>query len=124
MPTTGSIAACVWDDLDGDGCRDAGERGLGGIPIDLQGSQGQSAGFCTTDASGCCTVTSLPPGTYTVTASAVQGLYFATPPSAQVEVFAGQLSEVSFGSRQLHGVVLPMIMKYLVPPVGAPLMVE
>ncbi len=110
-PATGGIIACLWNDLDGDGFQGVDEPGLGGIPIAVRDIQGQSVDACSTETSGCCTVTNLPPGTYTVTAGAVQGLILTTPPTAQVEVFAGQLSEVFFGSRQLSRLLLPVIVK-------------
>jgi hypothetical protein len=110
-PSTGSIVPCVWNDLDGDGFPDAGEPPLPGVLIELWDSQGQLVDSCTTDDSGCCSFLNLPPGNYTVTASAVQGFFFTTLPSAQVEVVAGQVSEVFFGSRQWYMVFLPVIMK-------------
>lgn len=123
-PTTGSIVACVWNDLDGDGFQDIAEPGLGGVVIELQDSQDPFVDFCSTDTSGFCTFGDLQPGTYTVTAGAAQGFFFTTGPAAQVEVFAGQLSEVFFGSRQFYTLLLPVIMKNAALPVYLPPMLK
>jgi PKD repeat protein len=101
-PDTGGIVTCVWNDLDGDGSRDAGEPPMSGILINLWDSQGQLVDSCTTGASGCCSFSNLPPGAYTVAASAAQGFFFTTVATAEAEVIAGQVSEVLFGSRQWY----------------------
>ncbi|WP_322488773.1 SdrD B-like domain-containing protein [Chloroflexus sp.] len=50
---TRSIAARVWDDLDADGIQDAGEPGLGGIPVALVDSLGNVVtGPVNTDSQG------------------------------------------------------------------------
>jgi len=100
------------------------EPGLEGIPIEVQDSQSQPVDSCTTDASDCCTFANLPPGIYTVTAGATQGFFFTTLATAQVEVFAGQLSEVFFGSRQFDSLLLPVIMKNAALPVYLPPMLK
>ena len=70
VPITGEIQGLKWNDLDGDGTRDAEEPGLTGWTIYLdQNQNGQLDGdelFTTTDASGNYTFADLAPGTYYV----------------------------------------------------------
>jgi PKD repeat protein len=110
-PSTGGIVTCLWNDLDGDGFRDGHEVGLPGLGIEVQDDQGQFVDACSTDAAGCCTIIGLPPGLYTVIGGAAADTFFTTARSVEVEVLAGQLSDVSFGSRQLHRLHLPLIIK-------------
>ncbi|UCC76604.1 MAG: pre-peptidase C-terminal domain-containing protein, partial [Anaerolineales bacterium] len=112
-PTTGGIVACVWEDLNGNGERDTGEPGLQGVLLVVteDGDDTRIIGTCSTGASGCCTFADLDPGTYTVTAGAVQGFFFTTLPSEEVEVSAGLMSQVSFGARQWFRIRLPVVFK-------------
>jgi hypothetical protein len=110
-PSTGSILACAWNDLNANGERDLGEPPLPGVVMDLQNGEGVFVDSCTTDAGGCCTFGDLPPGSYAVAAGGVHGFFFTTVPTAEVDVLAGQVSEVHFGSRQWYVVVLPVVLK-------------
>jgi hypothetical protein len=61
------IAGTVWDDLDGDGIRDSGEGGIGGVTVDLLAPDGSIAASTTTAADGAYSFSGLPAGfTYTV----------------------------------------------------------
>jgi hypothetical protein len=60
---------------------------------------------------GCCTFGDLSPGWYTVGPGAMPGMFFTTARHAEVEVFAGKVERVSFGSRQLRILLLPVIIK-------------
>lgn len=103
--------ACLWNDLDGDGSRGAHEAGLPGMGIEVRDDRGQFVDACSTDPAGCCTIIGLPPGLYAVIGSAAPGSFFTTSHSVAVEVHAGRLSEVSFGSREFHRLHLPVIIK-------------
>ena len=64
-PGSSAIGDRVWADVDGDGIQDPGEIGIGGVSITVVGPSGT---FTTTTAEdGSWLVTSLAPGTYTVT---------------------------------------------------------
>jgi uncharacterized repeat protein (TIGR01451 family) len=111
-PTTGGILACLWSDLDGDGSQDPDEEGLASAPVDLWDHQGQWLDSCRTmSTDGCCTFGDLSPGWYTVGPGAMPGMFFTTARHAEVEVFAGKVKRVSFGSRQLRILLLPVIIK-------------
>lgn len=49
---TGALGDLVWNDLDGDGVKDAGEPGLAGVTVKLQSCQGVVQATTTTDSSG------------------------------------------------------------------------
>lgn len=78
-----SLGNLVWNDLDQNGMRDAGEPGIGGVLLQLfatadtviGNADDVSQGTTTTDGSGSYAFTGLAPGKYYVT--------IATPPSAQ-----------------------------------------
>ncbi len=77
---TGSIGDLVWEDMDGDGTRDAGEPALDGVPIELQHAgctPGSNCPTAVTDASGAYGFTFLWPGTYTVVVT--------TPPASSAQ---------------------------------------
>ena len=66
----GAISGFVYCDDDNDGVKDAGEVGLGGVPVRLQGTNdlGQAVDITiNTDADGSYSFTGLRPGTYSVT---------------------------------------------------------
>ena len=66
---TGMIGDLIWNDLDGDGVRDAGEPGIPGITVTVTTTIGGSPVTYTdvTDASGAYLIAGVPLGTYTVT---------------------------------------------------------
>ena len=78
----------------------------------LRTGQGRIVGVCTSGASGCCTFPDLEPGTYRLNATAVEGFFFTTVPTVEVDVFAGRVSEASFGSRPFFTALLPVVMKH------------
>ncbi|MBL9143555.1 MAG: carboxypeptidase regulatory-like domain-containing protein [Verrucomicrobiaceae bacterium] len=61
-----SIGQFVWRDLDRDGRQDAGEPGIGGVPVNLYNDLGVLVGTTTTDSLGYFHFTMLQPGTYHV----------------------------------------------------------
>ena len=58
--TTGTVSGVVFNDLDGNGTRDAGEPGLAGVDVQVNGA------VVTTDGTGVYTATGVPAGTATV----------------------------------------------------------
>src|SRR4051794_12249041 len=70
LPTTGSAGGTVWNDINGDGIRQAEDVGIPGwkVFIDLNTNKIADAGdpFATTDASGVYNIPNLAPGTYKV----------------------------------------------------------
>ncbi len=110
-PTTGTILACVWEDENGDGEQGAAEAALSGVSIEVRDGQGQVVDRCTADLSGCCRVSGLEPGSYTVHAEAQPGFILTTEGLVAVEVLGGQISEVHFGMRAWYWQFLPAIKK-------------
>jgi hypothetical protein len=110
-PSAGAIVVCVWEDADGDGERDAEEEALSGAYIEVRDGQGQTVDSCTVDLTGCCRVSDLEPGSYTVHAEALPGFVLTTAGSVSVEVLGGQISEVYFGMRAWYWQFLPAIKK-------------
>ncbi|MEY4936673.1 MAG: hypothetical protein RIS64_3032, partial [Bacteroidota bacterium] len=65
----GSIGDFVWEDLDGDGVQDANEPGIGGVRVELTGTDVNGnpvTRTVTTNADGSYEITNLLPGTYVV----------------------------------------------------------
>ncbi len=64
----GSVGSLIWNDLDGDGVRDAGEPGLPGVVVNLTTViAGETVSYTTTtDASGAYQISGLPLGEFTV----------------------------------------------------------
>ncbi|MET0261892.1 MAG: isopeptide-forming domain-containing fimbrial protein, partial [Rariglobus sp.] len=82
--TPSSLGNLVYNDLDGDGVRDAGELGIAGVTVTatwlgldgVDGGTGSNADVtytATTDSTGAWSVTGLPPGVYRVTVGLTTG---------------------------------------------------
>ncbi|MCO6450571.1 MAG: DUF11 domain-containing protein [Caldilineales bacterium] len=97
-----SIGDFIWDDLDGDGLQDAGEPGIGGVQVILNGP-GCSPCTTTTDAFGLYKFPGLTPGAYTVSynPATTPANYLATTPSTlNATLVAGQqYNNADFGLR-------------------------
>ncbi len=62
----GSIGDYVWNDLDGDGIQDSGEKGIGGVTVELYDDQGVLLKTTTTNTNGFYLFDNLLAGNYTV----------------------------------------------------------
>jgi uncharacterized surface anchored protein len=76
---TGAIGDTVWNDLNGNGIQDAGEPGVPGVGVSLNGPDGTVN--TVTDADGKYLFSDLPPGTYVVTFTEPTG-WIAAPYNA------------------------------------------
>ena len=75
----GALGDRVWSDEDADGLQDDGEPGIGGVPVELTGTDDRGAGVertTTTDAGGTYGFDGLRPGTYRVHWTAPDGREF------------------------------------------------
>jgi uncharacterized repeat protein (TIGR01451 family)/fimbrial isopeptide formation D2 family protein len=82
---TASVGGVVFDDADGDGVRDPGEKGVGGVGVTIvwSGPEGPVTIVVTTGPDGSWSVGGLPAGDYTVTVS-MDGVPAGTRPSTGV----------------------------------------
>ena len=107
-PLTATIGGLKFNDLNGNGVRDAGEPGLSGVTIRVTDA---AAGVrtLTTDATGAFSFTGLPAGTYVVSEVAPAGFVQTAPPAPGTftqTVAAGQtVSNLLFGNRAAVGMV-------------------
>jgi uncharacterized repeat protein (TIGR01451 family) len=108
-PSLFSIANAVWDDADGDGVRDPGEAGIGGVTVALRNSGGSLIGTAVSDANGNFQFSGLGNGSYTIDVTDTAGLLTslqATTAAANagqlaVTVAGANVAAVSFGYRSL-----------------------
>jgi len=101
-PLLASISGTKFNDLNGNGIRDAGEPGLGGVTIQLRNPAGQTT-TATTDASGAFSFAGLVPGAYTLSEIVPTG-FTQTAPAApgtfNIALAAGQnATGFLFGNR-------------------------
>jgi len=102
----GSISGSVWHDADGDGIRDAGDDGMGGVPVRLRDAGGALVASADTDADGSFSFDDLCAGMYDVEVddAAMAGYVPSTCGTAScspqvVELAAddGSVTDLSFG---------------------------
>lgn len=70
IPRSSAISGKVWEDTNNNGVVDPGEKGIGGVTVELEGTAIDGTPIkltVTTDADGNYSFDELPPGTYTVT---------------------------------------------------------
>ncbi|NUN69196.1 MAG: carboxypeptidase regulatory-like domain-containing protein [Bacteroidetes bacterium] len=96
-PPTYSISGAVYFDVNGNASRDAGELGVAGITITLNGSTS-----VVTDASGSYSFTGLLAGTYTV-AAVVPSTYVTTTAGSATVTLTSANAAVSFGVLESGG---------------------
>jgi subtilisin-like proprotein convertase family protein len=75
----GTIGDYVWEDLDGDGIQDTGERGLTGITVTLSHCTQPISYTAMTNASGVYSFTNLPPASYSLEFELPDGYAFTRP---------------------------------------------
>ncbi|HEV2891224.1 MAG TPA: Ig-like domain-containing protein [Frankiaceae bacterium] len=91
------ISGTVWDDLDGDGTKDAGEPTLAGRTVTATGPVTRTT---TTAANGTYSFVGLVPGTYAVTVSAPSKYVFTTSSPRTITLAADErVTGVDFGLR-------------------------
>jgi hypothetical protein len=110
-PATGSIAGLAWHDRSGDGVRQAGEPGLGGVTVELW-HEGAQIGAQVTDLGGGFEFALLAPGAYVVRQTRPVWLRYSTTPSeVSLTVQAGQVHEVAFGNWEGWRMWLPLVLR-------------
>ncbi|HEY0733264.1 MAG TPA: SdrD B-like domain-containing protein, partial [Herpetosiphonaceae bacterium] len=77
--TAGTITGRVFEDTDRDGTQDAGEPGVGGVPVALNDDQGAPLSSTATGGDGSFTFSSLQAGSYGLVASSLADWAFSTP---------------------------------------------
>lgn len=93
----GTVGGVVYQDLDGNGMREASETGLGGVTIRLVGDQGSRT--TTTAGDGSYLFTAVDPGSYTVEETDPVGYGSTTPNARTVSVASGGSANASFGDQ-------------------------
>ncbi|MFT8246903.1 SdrD B-like domain-containing protein, partial [Roseomonas sp. BN140053] len=78
-PVSTGAGSVVFVDSNGNGIRDAGEAGLGGVTVQLIGSAGTAVASTVTRADGTYSFANVVPGTYQVQFTAPTGAVFTTP---------------------------------------------
>ena len=87
----GTVSGEAFNDINGNGVRDGGEGGIGGVVIRLDGSEVTTAG------DGSYSFSDVPEGSYTVQATAPTGFVHTTSSSVPVSVAPGGSASANFG---------------------------
>jgi hypothetical protein len=95
----GTVSGVTFHDLNGNGARDAGEPGLGGVTLTLTPETGPDRTM-TSLSDGSYAFANVLPGAYTVSAAEVTGFSRTTLGAVQVAVPAGGSAVANFGYRQ------------------------
>jgi hypothetical protein len=96
-PTTGIITGQVWNDLNGNGAKDAAEPGLAGATITLKDRFGAPLQTWVTGSNGLFRFAGLLPGTYIVAETNPPGYVSTTPDEWFVMVLVNWTTTVEFG---------------------------
>jgi uncharacterized protein (DUF2141 family) len=102
----GTVSGIVFEDLDGDGQRDDGEKGLENVNVQLTGSD--VARTAKTLADGSYRFTTVSPGSYSVDETDPDGYVSTTPNTRSISLAAGGAANANFGDRpasQISGLV-------------------
>lgn len=96
-PGAGGVAGIAWNDLDGDGVRDAGEPFLAGLTVTAQ--SGQLSGSAISAADGSYYLGNLQAGLYHLTALPPSGYHLTTSGAFDILVRSGAvLTDLDFGA--------------------------
>jgi len=109
-PGVGMVQGFVWNDVDGDGQYDLGERMLAGATVVVTDATGHQVGHVVTGIDGVYGVELPAPASYTVTEYDPPGYSSTTPGSWQDYLAAGGSIERNFGDRP-NPCFLPVIQK-------------
>jgi uncharacterized protein (DUF2141 family) len=93
----GTVGGVVFDDANGNGARDAGEAGIGGVTVTLSNGASRTT---TTTGDGSYTFSGVAPGAYTVVETDLPGYFNTTPNSRSVSVAAGGSASANFGDQR------------------------
>ena len=96
-PSVGAMRASVFDDVNQNGQRDAGESLVAGAILTVTNSSPIQLCRYTTGSSGIPTGFDLPPGSYTIVAE-VPPEYALSDPSRSLQIMANQWVDVEFGA--------------------------
>ena len=111
-PEVGEVCVRKFLDENGNGVRDAGERGLADWRFEVRDERGGVAATLSADAEGVACI-SLRPGSYTVSELPQPGYTATTATSQRVVVQGGRRLDVSFGNRRAVSVGRLCIRKFL-----------
>ena len=100
-PTTGTVYGEVWNDLDRDGEKEAGEPPLAGAQIRLKDSSHVLLAIWITQETGSYTFANLHPGAYYVNETDPPGYVSSTIGEVLVYLSANQSLQISFGDHAL-----------------------
>lgn len=92
-----TIEGHLFFDVNYNGVRDNNEYGMTGVTVKLLDSRGRTVATDVTDDTGDYSFTSPGPGTYTVSATSVDGYTFTTPSSRQVTVKSTNITVQDIG---------------------------
>lgn len=95
-PGTGAVSGIAWNDLDGDGAREAGEPPLAGLSVTVH--NGQSSGSTVSGADGGYYLSNLPAGLYHLATLPPPGYQLTTPGSFDVFISTGAVLTLDFGA--------------------------
>jgi protocatechuate 3,4-dioxygenase beta subunit len=115
-----SLGDFVWEDVNKNGLQDAGEPGIGGVTVTLNGPGGTQT--TTTNASGWYQFTNLVPGTYTVTFTKPTGYTFTTANAgaddkdSDANTTSGAAAPVTLASGQSNQTIDAGLIKPVVHP--------
>ena len=95
----GSVSGTVFDDLNGDGIQNEGEKGIPGVSIILTDSMGREEEIFTTQ-DGSYAFTDISPGDYTLEENDPQGFESTTPNTLPIEVAEEDSVTADFGDHK------------------------
>ncbi len=109
----GSIAGVVWLDHNANGLWELGEATLPAVEVRLEDLAGQVLRRTATREGGMYVFVDVPPGTYRVVQTSLQGFLFTTPDQVVVTVEPGKVVVVNFGNRLPSRQHLPLLFRAL-----------